>query len=78
MASATISKKKLQFVPPTARGNKPVVHLDSGRFKSVQKNFENLVIGGFVGRRPLFLFVKEAVQKIWSYDKTLSGQVFFF
>lgn len=65
MGSNAISKSKLRYMPPMEKDGKPIVPLKSGNFFNVKKNFENLVIGGFVGRRPPFLFVKEAVQKVW-------------
>lgn len=61
MASAAVSKKKLRYVPPLEKGSKPVVHLDSRKFENIRKNYDSLFIGGFVGRRPQFLFVKDAV-----------------
>lgn len=64
MASSVLSKKKIKYIPPSKKGIKPVVYLDSGKFENVHKKYENLVIGGLVGCRPPFLFVKEAVQKI--------------
>lgn len=55
MGSSAVSISKLHYVPPMEKDGKPIVHLKSGNFVNVKKKFENLVIGGFVWRRPPFI-----------------------
>lgn len=48
---------------------KPIVHLYSKKFEKVHRKYENMVIGGFVGRRLPFQFVKESIKVVWRLKK---------
>lgn len=60
-----VSKNKLRYIPPMEEEGKLVVHVKLSSFVNVHKIFEKMVIEGFMGRRPPFLFVKEAVERVW-------------
>lgn len=62
MGGEAVSKKKLRFIQPAEKDGKPVVHLKSENFVNVQKRYEKMVIGGFVGRRLAFQYVKECLK----------------
>lgn len=44
---------------------KPVVRLDSKKFEAVHKKYGSMVVGGFVGKRLPFQYVKEAIKQTW-------------
>lgn len=66
MGSSAVGRNKLRYVPPSKKDGKLVVHLESNKFQKVHKQYEKLVVRGSVGRRPLFMFVKEELEKIWN------------
>lgn len=69
MGGIAAGKKKLRYVPPTVVDRKPVVHLDSKKFEKVHMNYERLVIGGFVGRRLPFQYIKEFYEELLEIEK---------
>ncbi|KAF5187780.1 hypothetical protein FRX31_022633, partial [Thalictrum thalictroides] len=60
-----VSKKNLSFYAPTIVEGKPVVHVSSNQFTHLQKKYENLEIGGFVGKKLPFGFVRETLTRTW-------------
>ncbi|KAF5175149.1 hypothetical protein FRX31_035263 [Thalictrum thalictroides] len=60
-----VSKKSLSFYAPTIVEGKPIVHVQSSQFTHLQKQFENLIIGGFVGKKLPFGFVRETLTRTW-------------
>ncbi|KAF5177959.1 hypothetical protein FRX31_032454, partial [Thalictrum thalictroides] len=60
-----VSKKNLPFYAPTIVEGKPIVHVKSNQFTHLQHRFENLIIGGFVGKKLPFGFVRETLTRTW-------------
>ncbi|KAF5202724.1 hypothetical protein FRX31_007688 [Thalictrum thalictroides] len=60
-----VSKKSLSFYAPTIVEGKPIVHVQSSQFTHLQKQFENLIIGGFVSKKLPFGFVRETLTRTW-------------
>lgn len=66
--------KKLRFVPPLESDGKPIVHLDSNKFKAVHKEFENMVIGGLWEEG--YQYVKDATKGIWKLKNKFIMKVY--
>lgn len=65
LGGGAVSRKKLKYVPPTIVQGKPFVHVSAEKFPDMTKKYENLIIGGFVGRRMPYLYVKEFLEHHW-------------
>ncbi|KAF5203375.1 hypothetical protein FRX31_007038, partial [Thalictrum thalictroides] len=61
-----VSKNYLPFYAPTIVEGKPIVHIQSNHFMHLQNRFENLIIGGFVGKMLPFGFVRETLTRTWN------------
>ncbi|KAF5196915.1 hypothetical protein FRX31_013497 [Thalictrum thalictroides] len=60
-----VSKKNLPYYAPSIVEGKPIVHVNSSHFAHLQESYENLIIGGFVGRKLPFSFVRETLTRTW-------------
>ncbi|KAF5194179.1 Rna exonuclease, partial [Thalictrum thalictroides] len=65
LGGQAVSNKNLSFYAPTIIEGKPIVHVKSSQFTHIQEQFENLVIGGFVGKKLPFGFVRETLTRTW-------------
>ncbi|KAF5182280.1 hypothetical protein FRX31_028133, partial [Thalictrum thalictroides] len=64
-----VSKKNLPYYAPSIVEGKPIVHVNSSQFPHLQERYENLIIGGFVGRKLPFSFVRETLTRTWRLKK---------
>ncbi|KAF5208173.1 hypothetical protein FRX31_002240 [Thalictrum thalictroides] len=65
LGGQAVSKKNLPFYAPTIIEGKPIVHVKSSQFTHIQEHFENILIGGFVGKKLPYGFVRETLTRTW-------------
>ncbi|KAF5176005.1 hypothetical protein FRX31_034406 [Thalictrum thalictroides] len=60
-----VSYETPEYIEPTLVEGKPVVHVTLDELVEVKEKFSDLVVGCFIGRRPSYLYTKEACARQW-------------